>query len=619
MDTPKVSVIIPVYNVKQYLKDCLESLIHQSLKDIEFILVDDGSTDGSQEILSHYATCYPQVIRLFTKKNEGAAEARNYGIAQATGEYIGFVDSDDLVDPQMFEKMYLRAKETGAECVVCDYLSFNEQGITKRKHLTPSSLYGSSIRNAPNLLYCSKPYVWNKLFDREMFINTGISFPKGNHFEDSAAIYNILLHANKIEVVPESLYHYRSFRPGAMTTHATAILYDIFDSMDQFIGHYKKCGAFETCYKEIEYLCFVHINARLKTLLHCPSLKMRMRYISTAYSYLDTHFPDWQFNPIIKKQTDSAIDSKGRLCWEGILHSQFLLKLAVFCYFFIKHPKPASLPVKTNAKPLSDSRLKELQSIEMDISLEIQKVCQKHNITFFLSEGSLLGAIRHHGFIPWDDDMDISMPRADYDRFLEVAQAELPEHLVLCYHKTLPSYHLPFAKVISTENHGFYNLKDTALGKYRGVYIDIFPLDYTPAYHSRELRNRFRLIRMYRDMLLLKCNYLKKRTIRRTILQIASKFFSNESLHKRIIRLSTKYNSQDCDYMVNFASSYPPPKQVVGKKCYNSGRYELYEGHLMPVPLESEALLQTIYGDYLDIPPVENRPLRHQLLDTKQD
>ena len=116
----KLSVIIPVYNTKNYIKECLDSVLNQTLEEIEIIVVDDGSTDGSADIIKEYAQNHPQKIKAFFKENGGQATARNLALQKSNGEYLGFVDSDDWIDSDMYEKMYKTAKEENADIVICD-------------------------------------------------------------------------------------------------------------------------------------------------------------------------------------------------------------------------------------------------------------------------------------------------------------------------------------------------------------------------------------------------------------------------------------------------------------------------------------------------------------------
>ena len=124
--TPLVSIIVPVYNVEEYLPRCLDSLVNQTLKDIEIIIVNDGSTDNSQAVIDRYDRVYPHLIKPFLKENSGAADTRNFGISRATGDYIGFVDSDDYV-VRYVSKLYEKAVETDSDAVVCRYYRINER------------------------------------------------------------------------------------------------------------------------------------------------------------------------------------------------------------------------------------------------------------------------------------------------------------------------------------------------------------------------------------------------------------------------------------------------------------------------------------------------------------
>lgn len=118
----KVSIIVPFYNVENYIEKCLKSLVNQTLKDIEILLVNDGSKDGSEEIAKKFIETYPNKIVYFKKENGGLSDARNYAIPYAKGEYIAFLDSDDYVEPNMYEEMYNKAKEQTLDYVECDFL-----------------------------------------------------------------------------------------------------------------------------------------------------------------------------------------------------------------------------------------------------------------------------------------------------------------------------------------------------------------------------------------------------------------------------------------------------------------------------------------------------------------
>lgn len=125
----KVSVIVPVYNVEKYLERCLNSLVNQTLQDIQIIVVNDGSPDNSQEIIDRFEKEYPDKLKGYIKENGGLSDARNYGMQFVEGEYVAFVDSDDYVDETMYEKLYNKAIEEDSELVVCGYYKVNDGNI----------------------------------------------------------------------------------------------------------------------------------------------------------------------------------------------------------------------------------------------------------------------------------------------------------------------------------------------------------------------------------------------------------------------------------------------------------------------------------------------------------
>ncbi|MEC5395677.1 glycosyltransferase family 2 protein [Bergeyella sp. RCAD1439] len=202
----KVSVIVPVYNVERYLAKCLDSLVAQTLDDVEILVVNDGSTDGSRALMQHYANRYPDKIRIFDKENGGLSDARNYGLDRAEGEWIGFVDSDDYVTETMFEEMYALAQKHRADVVWCNLQKVNERGevaqkLTQVPHLPEKIL----LKEHPSVLADLSYFACNKLFKRSLF--EGKRFRKGMHFEDIQLIPQLFLQS---EVVAQTqAYHYQ--------------------------------------------------------------------------------------------------------------------------------------------------------------------------------------------------------------------------------------------------------------------------------------------------------------------------------------------------------------------------------------------------------------------------
>lgn len=213
----KVSVIIPVYNTSKYLKECLDSLINQTLSDIEIICVDDGSTDMSLEILNDYAA-KDQRVKILSQENQGQSVARNFGIKVAKGEYIGFIDSDDWADYHMFENLYNNAKTYDSDISMCSITLCDEKTgeyTTNDPYLTldlfPESLENRSFtyKNTLDFIFRICVVPWNKIFRREFLINNGLSFIEGLNFEDNVFNLQTIVEAKNISLIKEPLVYYR--------------------------------------------------------------------------------------------------------------------------------------------------------------------------------------------------------------------------------------------------------------------------------------------------------------------------------------------------------------------------------------------------------------------------
>lgn len=216
----KVSVVLPVYNVASYLARCLDTLRDQTLKEIEIICVDDGSSDDTPQILQVYAAADDR-IKVINQKNAGPGVARNRGIAEAAGEYIAFVDPDDWVDADMFEKMYAAAKEHDADVVECGVMTHQEKGgKTKAKSGLPGMPAGKIFNcgDIPAYLFTGITAGWNKLCRRSLLEDKKIRYSAGRCAEDHLFTTALRLSAPRVFYIDEPLYHY-FIRGGSLTQH----------------------------------------------------------------------------------------------------------------------------------------------------------------------------------------------------------------------------------------------------------------------------------------------------------------------------------------------------------------------------------------------------------------
>ncbi len=213
---PRVSIIIPCYNVERYLPQCLDSILNQTLKDLEIILINDGSTDSSGTIIDCYAHSDPRII-VVHQKNRGLSAARNRGLELASAPYILFIDSDDWIDPEMAEELYHKAEGTSADLVVCNYHEEQADGKTSDLlKLCEEVLYFKEINIYKYYFHLLSEaghagYVWNKLYKKAIILQNGLFFSSSMTSSGEDALFNLcyFLHVRKVAVINSSLYHYR--------------------------------------------------------------------------------------------------------------------------------------------------------------------------------------------------------------------------------------------------------------------------------------------------------------------------------------------------------------------------------------------------------------------------
>ena len=213
---PKVSVIVPVYSVEAYLRECIDSIVNQTLKDIEILLVDDGSTDESLHILREYENRDPRV-RVFSQEHINAGAARNHGLSYATGEYLSFLDADDFFEPDMLEKAYMEAVKKNAEVVVfrsdafkMESRSYEEQNFTIKDNNLPDVMPFSAMDIEKDFFYSFVGWAWDKLFLREFVLDKGICFQEHRTTNDLMFTYSALACAKRITILDDVLVHHRT-------------------------------------------------------------------------------------------------------------------------------------------------------------------------------------------------------------------------------------------------------------------------------------------------------------------------------------------------------------------------------------------------------------------------
>lgn len=297
----KVSVIVPVYNAQEYLEECLESLVHQTLEEIEIVCVNDGSNDASPDILTKYQEKYPQKVIVISKENGGQASARNLGIRRCSGEYIGFVDADDYVAEEMFEKMYHRAKLEDSDYIECRYryLQVTETGETKKL-----LCYGNvrPFYRTEEMFFDPLVSPWNKLYRAKILKDNSILFPEGFVYEDTSFYVKAIPFIKKASFEPEE-YVYHFLRAGStMNAKKDKRVGNIFPVIEDVINFYKKNQLWDLYHNELEYFCTkILLCSSLARIADVKDTDLKRTYMKKTIGMMQMYFPGYRQNTYIKK------------------------------------------------------------------------------------------------------------------------------------------------------------------------------------------------------------------------------------------------------------------------------------------------------------------------------
>lgn len=285
-----LSIIVPVYNVENYIEKCLESLVIQKIENFEIICIDDGSTDNSLHILNEFKQKYPELIKVFTKKNTGLADTRNFGIEKSNGDYLGFVDSDDWVANNMFSDMLQKAFENDAEIVISDYIEV----------YTTKKIYIKDIATS-KLLYES--LVCNKIFKKSLFTEYNIKFPVGLWYEDNAVTYKLLFLATKVIKLDKGYYFYRRTRiDSIMNSQKSKKIYDMWKISDDLYEFFSQFNLNNQEKSEIEYIFVRNTMFRqIPKIITYEGINIvkANHMVKKNFEILEKKFPDWANNKLI--------------------------------------------------------------------------------------------------------------------------------------------------------------------------------------------------------------------------------------------------------------------------------------------------------------------------------
>lgn len=271
---------------------------------------------------------------------------------------------------------------------------------------------------------------------------------------------------------------------------------------------------------------------------------------------------------------------------------------------------------------MDNETLRQLQLTQLEMLKEIKRVCEKHNITYFLTDGTLLGAARHKGFIPWDDDLDIAMLRLDYDRFVSEAISDIDRRYFLQTWRTDSNYALPYAKLLKNGTKCVEAVTE-GTGVHDGIFIDIFPIDFCDS--ADRMKGKIKKYLFWNKVLLMKCKYkvwnatnARNGKWKYIPFAVLSGFMSKKFIVEKIESIINDWNINYAQTGLCYEScGYNFLNWIMNKNYVRDITQIYFEDDLFSAPIDFQKYLTDVYGDYMKLPPVEDRENQHNILELK--
>ena len=288
-----ISIIVPIYNASKYLKKCLDSLVNQTKKELEFILINDGSTDDSESIIKSYNDSR---IKYFKRSNHGIGKTRNFGINKSTGKYIMFLDSDDYLEENACEVLYEKIDKEKLDLVVCDFYRVNSNSKIIEKII---SFKNTSLKDNPNLLLNVNLAPWNKIYRSDLIKNNNIKFIEDLKYEDAPFVVLSLLKSKKIGKVDKTLVYY-TIHEKSETTVRDERIFDIIKIVDIIRSYFKDYSWSREVIDTLTIKILVNYNIQQRVI---KDKNIRNKFIDDTFYYFEKNIPNYKSNIYFKERT----------------------------------------------------------------------------------------------------------------------------------------------------------------------------------------------------------------------------------------------------------------------------------------------------------------------------
>lgn len=294
----KLTIVALVYNLEKYLPRCLDSLVNQTLEDIEILCVNDGSTDSAPQIIEEYKKRYPEKIKVFHKENGGEFTTRNYGLERAQGEYVTFVDTDDYVEPNWAEKLYNSAKENNADLAVCGFERIDQKtNKVIAKNMTHVKEKVKQINSKDDFMLFINPAPWNKVYKTEKVKE--FKFLPFRGFNDTMFLLSIYTKIENVAFVPEVLYHYYLRYDSQIHT----VNKKDVENLKKYLLEVKDLYIKTNKYEEMKYIldlgAFIHLGISVMYRISYDKSVDIKQMLKETINYLDKNFGSWRKSPFL--------------------------------------------------------------------------------------------------------------------------------------------------------------------------------------------------------------------------------------------------------------------------------------------------------------------------------
>lgn len=589
----RISIVIPVYNVADYLRECVDSVLGQTFSDFDVVLVDDGSTDGGGAICEAYAKADSRV-HVLHQVNSGQSVARNAGIewtlANSDSQWLFFVDSDDWIALNCLEVLLRATEQTPISIGGLAY-------VDNHRKITEVASFPSGLAS-PEQVYVSHrsigAYSVGKLFLKSDFAD--VRFPAGHIYEDDSTTYKVFFKHPRVETVKDIVYFYRFRRPGnSMSSPLTATMVsDSLASLQEELECFGKRGFTAAAHFVAELLAAYSewAGRRGEFRAQCQALAQNLRA-----RYWHSLWPNGRARKCIRQ----TLHPESAWFWDAIwklggrrscvpVAKNLVQSLPAFVPTEREH-----IPAECPEEGLSGVSMTERQCRVWRMYTKIGDILEANGIRYFLSWGSLLGVFRHGDFIPGDDDWDLGVDDRDCARALDLLKGHLPKDMVVREFNDNPEGPWSSIKVEEVAAPpGSEKESPVKGGACRSVHIDLFRcrpkwsspvdgrLEDAAAYWKAAAEKRKSLAAKWHGMRVMEWKAMRA------------------CLKKKMAQLQPA----ECNGLFPWKWIYPLRwVEVRGRRC--------------PLPKEAEKLLVHLYGDWLAVPSAEERMHRHAYLSTE--